>query len=119
MSHSRLRGFCFFGTFSPSRRHIPGSPQTGLRLWGGDPFHSILAHVPSRFLQLDGDASIAIAAISNGQREDSPGQRVFIVPLRRLVALRAAWLIHQLARMTLTCPVLPGMLHSGSPPIRA
>ena len=84
-----------------------------------DPLHSILAHLPARFLQLDGDASISIPAILAGQRNDGPGQRVFVVPLRGLVALRAAWLIHQLARMTLTRPLLFCMFHSDAPPLRA
>ena len=67
-----------------------------------DPLHPILANIPARFPQLDGDASIAIPAILAGQRDDGPGQRVFVVPLCGLVALRAAWLMNQLARMTLT-----------------
>jgi hypothetical protein len=70
-------------------------------------FHSVFAHVPSGFLQLDGDASISIPAILTGQFDDGPGQRVFLVSLCRLIALRAAWLVNQLARMTLTCPLLP------------
>src|SRR5579875_3399113 len=102
LSHSRPRGFCFCGTFSPSRRQIPGSPRTGLRPWGGDPLHSILAHVPAGFAQLDGDASISIPAIAVGQRDDGPGRRVFVVPLCRLVAFGASWLVDQLAGMTLT-----------------
>ena len=84
-----------------------------------DPLHAILAHVPAGFLQLDGDASISIPAILAGQCDDGPGQRIFVVPLCRLVALRAAWLVNQLARMTLTCPLLPGMFHSSTAPLRA
>src|SRR5690348_7684371 len=84
-----------------------------------DPLHAVLTHVPARFLQLDGDTSISIPAILAGQRDDSPGQRVFVVPLGGLVALRATRLVNQLARMTLTCPLLLGMLHSGTAPLRA
>jgi len=76
----------------------------------------ILAHIPARFAQLDGDASIAIPAVLGGQRDDSPGQRVFVVPLCGLVALRAAWLMNQLARMTLTRPTLLCMLQSDTAP---
>jgi hypothetical protein len=84
-----------------------------------DPLHAILAYVPAAFLQLNGDASISIPAILSGQCDDGPGQRVFVVPLCWLVALRAAWLVNQLARMTLTCPLLPGVFYSGTAPIRA
>ncbi len=84
-----------------------------------DPLHSVFAHLPTGFLQLDGDASISIPAILAGQRDDGPGQRVFVVPLRGLVALRAAWLINQLARMTLTRPLLFCIFHSDAPPLRA
>jgi len=61
----------------------------------------------------------SVATILIGQRDDSPGQRVFIVPLCRLVALRAAWLMNQLARMALTYAALLRMLHSCTPPLRA
>src|SRR5579875_1631226 len=83
------------------------------------PLDPILAYVPACFLQLDGDASISISAILAGQCNDGPGQRVLVIPLRRLVALRAAWLVNQLARMTLARPALHGMRHSGTPPLRA
>ena len=76
--------------------------------------HAILAYVPAGFLPLDGDASVSIPAILSGQCDDGPGQRVFVVPLCRLIALRAAWLVNQLARMTLTCPLLSCMLHSST-----
>ena len=103
-------------------------PQTASRLLlmrhlqpfaAPDPLHAVLAYVPARFLQLDGDASVSIPAILSGQCEDGPGQRVFVVPLCRLVALRAAWLVNQLARMTLARPLLPCMFHSDTAPIRA
>jgi len=58
-------------------------------------------------------------AILAGQCDDGPGQRVLVVPLRRLIALRAAWLVNQLARMTLARPAFHGMRHSGTPPLRA
>jgi hypothetical protein len=84
-----------------------------------DPLHPILAHIPAGFLQLDRDAPIAVTTIAIGQDDDGPGQRVFIVPLCRLVALRAARLMNQLARMALTHTALLRMLHSGTPPLRA
>src|SRR5277367_5285702 len=84
-----------------------------------NPFHAILAHVPAGFAQLDRDAPITVSAILAGQRDDGPGQRVFVVPLCRLIALRAAWLMNQLARMSLTRSALLCMFHSGTPPLRA
>jgi hypothetical protein len=77
-----------------------------------DSLYAILAHLPARLLELDGDTSISIPAIRAGQRDDGPGQRVFVVPLCGPIALRATWLMNQLARMSLTCPMLFGMLHS-------
>jgi len=103
-------------------------PQSGARLLflrhlqpfaAPDPLHAILACWPTRFLQLDGDASISIPAILAGQRDDGPGQRVLVVPLGGLIALRAAWLVYQPARMTLTRPLLPGVFHSDTAPLRA
>ena len=45
---------------------------------------------------------LPVAAILAGQRKDGLGQRIFIVPLCRPVALRAAWLLYHPARMPLT-----------------
>jgi hypothetical protein len=87
LSHNRPRGFCFWGTFSPSRRQA---------------FYPILAHSPVRFPQHRRDAAIDVAAILAGQRDDGAGQCIFVVTLCRLVALRAPWLIYQLARSPLT-----------------
>ena len=84
-----------------------------------DPLNAVLAYWPTRVLQLDGDASISIPAILAGQRDDGPGQRVLVVPLRGLIALRAAWLVHQLARMTLARPLLLGVFYSDTAPLRA
>jgi hypothetical protein len=84
-----------------------------------DSFHAILAYIPAGFAQLNRDAPVAVSAILAGQRNDGPGQRVFVVPLCGLIALRAAWLINQLARMALTRSALLCMLHSGTPTLRA
>ena len=40
-----------------------------------------------------------------GKLDHCPGQCIFVITLRRLVALCAAWLIHQLARSSLTHPM--------------
>jgi hypothetical protein len=85
-----------------------------------DAFYPILAHSPARFPQRHRDAAIAVAAILAGQRDNGPGQCIFIVTLCRLVALCAAWLIHQLARSPLTdAMLLPRMAHRATPPFRA
>jgi hypothetical protein len=47
------------------------------------------------------------------------GWSIFVFTLCRLVALRAAWLIHQLARSSLTHPMLAGMAHRTTPSFRA
>jgi len=52
-----------------------------------DSLHSILAYVPARFAQFDGDAAITIPAKPVSQRDDGPGQCVFVIPLGGLVAL--------------------------------
>jgi hypothetical protein len=109
-----------------ARAIVEPQPPTWLLLLGTlqpfaapDSLHSILAYVPAGFAQLDRDASIAVPAIAVGQRDDRPGQCVFVVPLGGLVALRATWLVDQMARMTLTRSALPRMLHSRTPTLRA
>ena len=84
-----------------------------------DPFHAILAYIPAGFAQLDPDAPITLSAILASQRDDGRGQRIFVVPLCGLVALRAAWLMNQLGRMALTRSALLCMFHSGTPLLRA
>jgi len=85
-----------------------------------DAFDPILAHSPARFPQRRRDAAVAVAAILAGQSDDGPGQGIFVVTLCRLVALRAPWLIHQLARSPLTeAMLLPRMAHRTTPPFRA
>jgi hypothetical protein len=48
-----------------------------------------------------------------------PGESIFVFTLCRLVALRAAWLIHQLARPPLTHALLAGMVYRTAPSLRA
>src|SRR5271169_6038951 len=97
----------------------PGPPRTGLRPWGGDALYPVLADSPACRLQLHRDPAVAVAAILAGQRDDGPGQCIFVVTLCRLVALRAAWLLHQLARMSLAHSTLTGMAHRTTPSLRA
>jgi hypothetical protein len=81
-----------------------------------DSLHTVFAHVPAGSVELDRDAPISVRA---DQRNDSPGQCVFVVPLCGLVALRAAWLMNQLAHMSVTRSALLSMRHSGTPALRA
>ena len=84
-----------------------------------DSLHSTVPYVPAGFAQLDGDAAITVPAKAVSQCDDGPGQCVFVIPLCRLVALRATRLVNQVARMSLTRPALPCMLHCGAPTLRA
>jgi hypothetical protein len=47
------------------------------------------------------------------------GESIFVFALCRLVALRAAWLVHQLARSPLTHTLLTGMIYRTAPSFRA
>jgi len=47
------------------------------------------------------------------------GESIFVFALCGLVALRAAWLVHQLARSTLTHPMLAGKVYRNAPSLRA
>ena len=92
-------------------------PQTTARLlllWhlqaltSPDPLHAVPAHLPTCSNQKRRDAAIAITAVLAGQCDDRLRQLVFIRPLRRPIALRAAWLLRQTARspLTQTMPLL-------------
>jgi hypothetical protein len=63
-----------------------------------DAFYPVLAHSPVSFHQLLRGPAVAEAAILAGHRDDDPGQCILVVTLCRLMALRAEWLLHQLAR---------------------
>ncbi len=85
-----------------------------------DAFHSILAHLPAIAIEQCRDAPIAVASILAGQYDYRFGQRVFVLAVYRLVALRAAWLIHQLARPTLAYAMLfTGMAYRTASSFRA
>ena len=103
----------------------PQAAPRFLFLWNLQPFatpnslYAVLADLPASLAQFDCDASISITAILASKRYDRPGQCVFVVALGRLIALRAAWLTDQPARMTLTRSELLRMLHRATTPIRA
>jgi hypothetical protein len=54
-----------------------------------------------------------------GQVHAGPGEGILVFALRRLIALRAAWLVHQLARPTLTHGLFLRMIHRTAPSLRA
>jgi hypothetical protein len=84
-----------------------------------DSFDSILANLPARSLQQRRDAPVAVTPILASQQNDSLGESIFVFALCRLVALRAAWLVHQLARSPLTHALLTGMIYRTAPSFRA
>ena len=85
-----------------------------------DALYPIVANPPSRTLQQHRNATIAIAAILAGQPDDCLGQRIFVVSLCRPVALRATWLVHQVARSSLADSMhAAGMADRTTPSLRA
>jgi hypothetical protein len=54
-----------------------------------------------------------------GKRDDGLSQSIFIFALCRLIALRAAWLIRQLARPPFTHALFCGMINRTTPSFRA
>ena len=70
-------------------------------------------------MRLHRDPAVAVTASLSGQGDDGPGQSIFVVSLRWLVALRAALLIHELARMSLAHSMLTGIAHRTPPSFRA
>jgi hypothetical protein len=96
-----------------------------LLLWNLQPFatpdslDSILANPPVRPLQQRRDAPVTVASILAGQFDNGLRESIFVFTLCRLVALRAAWLIHQLARSPLTHSTLACMGNRTAPSLRA
>jgi hypothetical protein len=70
-------------------------------------------------LEQRGDAAIAISPILLSQGDDGFGELIFVFSLCGSVALRAAWLIHQSARPTLTHATLTGVAYRTAPSFRA
>jgi hypothetical protein len=61
-----------------------------------------------------GDPPISVATVLAGQQDDGLGESIFVFPLCRLIALRAAWLLDQLARTALAHALLLRMIHRTS-----
>jgi hypothetical protein len=84
-----------------------------------DSLDSILANSPVRPLQQRRDAPVTVASILAGQFDDGLRESILIFALCRLIALRAAWLIYQVARPPLTHPMLVCMGNRTAPSLRA
>ena len=104
----------------------PQPPSWLLLLWNLQPFatpdsfYPVLADLPAGPLEQRRDPAISLAAILTGQRHDGLGERIFIVSLRRPVALGAAWLLHHTARQPLAHPMrITRMQHRTAPSFRA
>jgi hypothetical protein len=91
LSHNRPRGFCFCGTFSPSRRQIRST-------------RSLPTRQPP--LEQRRDPAIAITAVLAGKLDDRLRERIFVFPPDRTIALRAARLVRQPACPALRHPML-------------
>jgi hypothetical protein len=74
--------------------------------------------MPAGTLQQRRNPPIPIAAILAGQNDDGLRESIFVFSLCRLIALRAAWLIHPLARSPLAHPMLAGMAYRTAPSFR-
>ena len=66
-----------------------------------DSLDPIFTYSPAGSLQQRRDPPIPIAAILAGQYDDGLGESIFVFSLCRLIALRAPWLVYQLARTAL------------------
>ena len=85
-----------------------------------DPLNPVLADLPARPLQQRRDAAVPIAAIPAGQLNDGLGKSIFVIAPCRPVALRATWLVHQMARPPLRqTMLLLGMINRTAPSFRA
>ena len=104
----------------------PQPPSGPLFLWyfqplaSPDALHPILTHLPASTLQQRCNPPVAIAPIFTGQRNHRFGQRIFVDPLDRGVALCPSPLPQQPTGMPLTYFVLLSrMLHRTTSPLRA
>jgi len=79
LSHNRLRGLCFLGTFGPTRRH---------------PLHAIATNLPTGSPQQQGDTPIAVAVVFRGESDDCASQHILVSSGNGRIALRAARLFN-------------------------
>src|SRR6202041_513034 len=74
---------------------------------------------PAISLQQRRDATVAITSILSGKIGDGPGERVFILAPCQMVALGAAWLIHQPACPSFAHALFLRMIYRTAPSFRA
>src|ERR1039457_4342134 len=67
-----------------------------------DALHSVLANLPAIPLQQRCDSAVAVTSVLAGELHDGPSECILVFALCQLIALRAAWLVHQTARPPLT-----------------
>ena len=84
-----------------------------------DALDPVLANLPAISLQQRRDPAVAIASILAGQLHDGLGECIFVFALCQLIALRAAWLVHQPARPPFTHALFLSMIHRTAPSFRA
>src|SRR5271156_1475917 len=79
-----------------------------------DALDAVLADPPAVALQERRDAAIAIPAILTGKIDDGSRKSIFVLTLRRPIALRASRLIHQSACSAFTQSLSLSMVHRRS-----
>jgi hypothetical protein len=65
------------------------------------------------------DPTIPITTILAGKHDNGLGESILVLPLCRLIALRATWLVYQLARSPLAHALFLRMIHRTSSSLRA
>jgi hypothetical protein len=102
-SEDEPQRFAMNALAGPLRSNVPGSVRTSILSCTGSlfiiPWSNILYSVQTG--QPSFDEHFGAPFFDYISKDDGPGQCIFIVTLCRPVALRAAWLRHQLARMSL------------------
>jgi hypothetical protein len=100
--------------------------QPSMRLvlgWDLQPFpppdvlDPVLAHIPSGLFQQNGNSSVAQPAILTGQCDDRLGELIFVVALRRPIALCSPRLVHQPTRLPFTESLVPSVLDGDAAPL--
>ncbi len=104
----------------------PQPPAWLLLLWNLQPFatpdtlHAVLADRPAGPLQQRRDPAVAIAAILAGKLNDRLRECILVFTPCRPIALRAPWLVHQVARTPFADPMrFTRMIDRTAPSLRA
>src|ERR1700720_318472 len=85
-----------------------------------DTLHTVLAHLPACRNQQRRDAPVAVTTVLTGKSNDGLREPIFILALRRSIALGAAWLLDHATRPALAHSVLlMSMIHRAAPSLGA